>query len=382
MAKRDYYEVLGVSKSATKEELKKAYRKLAMEFHPDKNPGNQEAEDKFKEVTEAYQVLSDEQKKAQYDQFGHQAFDGMNAGGGFSNFNYEDLSDIFGGGLGDMFGGMFGGGGNRRQGPQVHEGSDLRYDVTITFLEAAKGCIKEAKYARMAHCKTCKGTGGKPESKEESCPMCKGSGEIRKVVRSVFGNMMQSSTCPECNGRGKIHKEKCSECHGKTIIRETVTKEVKIPAGIADGQRMRVSQGGNAGPYNGTLGDLYVFIHVKEDEIFERHDNDIICEVPISYFVASVGGDIEIPILDGTTTMKIPAGTQNGKVFKLKGKGIPDVHGRGHGDELVSVFIEVPKNLNATQRESLEKFESSLKGENYKNKTNFFEKLKKRLKNS
>lgn len=378
MAKRDYYEVLGVNRSASKEELKKSYRKLAMQYHPDKNPDNKEAEEKFKEVTEAYQVLSDEQKKAQYDQFGHQAFDGMNAGGGFSNFNYEDLNDIFGGNLNDLFGGMFGGG--RRSGPTVHEGSDLRYDLHITFLEAAKGVEKEIKYARMTHCHTCHGTGGKPGSQEESCPMCKGSGEIRKVVRSVFGNMMQSSVCPECNGRGKIHKEKCPECKGKTLTKESVSKSVKIPAGISDGQRLRVSQGGNAGPYNGTFGDLYVFIHVKEDEIFQREENDLYCEVPISYYTATVGGEVEIPIIDGTTTMKIPAGTQNGKIFKLKGKGMPDVHGHGVGDQMVSVLVEVPKNLNSEQQGLLKAFEESLKGENYKAKSGFFEKIKKRLK--
>ena len=386
MAKRDFYEVLGVAKGASDTEIKKAYRKAAMKYHPDKFSGasdteKNEAEDKFKEINEAYQVLSDENKRAQYDRFGHAAFEnggGAGAGGFGGGFGggFEDLGDIFGsffGGSGG-FGGFGGFGGSRQRGPEP--GEDLRYNLELTLEEAAKGVEKTLKYKRTGTCGTCHGTGAQEGSKMSKCSKCNGTGTINVTQRTVFGNFQTTQECDACHGKGEVPEKKCKKCHGTGIDTETVEKTIKIPAGIDDGQKLRLSGMGNASTEGGPNGDLYVYISVKHHPFFERNGEDIICNVPITFAQAALGGDIEIPTLNGKKTIKIPAGTQNDKMFRLKGEGIKNPRSPYTGDQIVRIKIEVPVNLNADQQELLKKFDESLKDKNHKDNKNFFDKLK------
>ena len=375
MSKKDFYETLGISKGASDSEIKKAYRKKAMKYHPDKygsasTKEKDDAEHKFKEVNDAYQVLSDTDKKSKYDRFGHDAFSqGAGGAGGFGGFGG------FGGngGFEDIFGSFFGGG---SRGPRVEPGADLRYTVEITLEEAAKGAEKEIKYYRRGECHTCHGTGAKPGSKLKTCSKCNGNGRIKEIQRTMFGNFENVVECDVCHGTGKVPEEKCSTCHGTGVEREKVEKHVKIPAGIDDGQRLRLGGMGEASESGGPNGDLYLFIRVKEHAVFERRDSDLVCEVPISYTKAVLGGDIQIPTLDGAIKIKIPEGTQTGKVFRLRGKGMPSTRGGRVGDELVKVVVETPTKLNSDQKKLLQTFEDSLKDKNTGMKKGFFDSLK------
>ena len=381
MAKRDYYEILGVAKDATEQEIKKAYRKLAMQHHPDRNKDDKASEEKFKEASEAYEVLGDKEKKARYDQYGHSAFENGGAGGGFSGFSggsFEDMGDIFGNifGEGSPFGG-FGFGGGGRQTRRVRRGSDLRYNLEVTLEEVARGTEKEIKYKRKSKCKTCTGSGVEPGHKMHTCDKCGGSGQIRVQQRTIFGVGQSIQTCDKCNGLGEIPEKECHTCHGSGVEKETYSKKVKIPAGIEEGQRLIVREAGDAGENNGEYGDLYVYISEKKHAIFTRHGNDIHCEVPIEIVTAILGGEIEVPTLDGKTKIKIPEGTQSGKVFRLKEKGIPRLHSNQKGSEILEVKVEIPTGLSSKQKDSLKKFGDSLNEKNYKNSKSFLDKLKK-----
>ncbi len=360
---KDYYGVLGVDKGANADEIKKAYRKLAMKYHPDRNPDNKDAEHKFKQISEAYAVLSDPEKRSKYDRFGSAAFEGGAGGAGgfdFGNFDFSDIGDIFGSFFRDSgFGSSRGSARSRAM-----RGSDLRYNLELSLEEAAAGVEREIEYKRTATCSTCDGSGAKKGSNLKTCNHCNGNGEIKEVSRSLFGQFVNVSTCPYCNGKGKVPEEKCPDCNGLGLKKEKVKKKVKIPAGVDTDQRVRVPGYGEAGENGGPYGDLYIFIFVKPHEIFERIENNIICEVPISYATAALGGEVKVPTLGGETKIKVPAGTQNGKVFRLKDKGIPYARGYGKGDELVKILIEVPTDLNTKQKELLRQFNESLQEKN------------------
>lgn len=358
MSKRDYYEVLGVSKTATQDELKKAYRKLARKYHPDLNKDNPEAAEKFKECNEAYSVLSDEQKRAQYDQFGPEAFEngGMGGGpgaggfGGFGGFGGSGMEDIF-----DMFfGGQGRGGRSNNAGPQ--RGADLRYDMEITFEEAAFGVEKEISLKRAERCEHCHGEGAEPGSKVETCPECHGSGYVRFTQNTMFGQMVNERPCSRCHGEGKIISNPCKECGGSGTVKKTKKLKVKIPAGVDNGSRLRVGGEGEAGLKGGPSGDLYVYLYVKPHKFFERDGTTVLCEVPINIVQATLGTEIKVPTLDGQVTMKVPEGTQPGKVMRLKGKGIPSLRGGGRGDQLVRMKVVVPTKLTDKQKDALQKF--------------------------
>lgn len=358
MSKRDYYEVLGVSKTATQDELKKAYRKLARKYHPDLNKDNPEAAEKFKECNEAYSVLSDEQKRAQYDQFGPEAFEngGMGGGpgaggfGGFGGFGGSGMEDIF-----DMFfGGQGRGGRSNNAGPQ--RGADLRFDMEITFEEAAFGVEKEISLKRAERCEHCHGEGAEPGSKVETCPECHGSGYVRFTQNTMFGQMVNERPCSRCHGEGKIISNPCKECGGSGTVKKTKKLKVKIPAGVDNGSRLRVGGEGEAGLKGGPSGDLYVYLYVKPHKFFERDGTTVLCEVPINIVQATLGAEIKVPTLDGQVTMKVPEGTQPGKVMRLKGKGIPSLRGGGRGDQLVRMKVVVPTKLNDKQKDALQKF--------------------------
>lgn len=349
MEKRDYYEVLGISRSATEQEIKKAYRKKAMEYHPDRNPDNKEAEEKFKEVNEAYEVLSDAEKRKTYDQFGHARFDPRSGfSGGFEGADFSDLGDIFG----SMFGDMFGGGmRQRRNGPK--RGADLRYAVNVTFEEAAFGTDKEVTIRREEECDVCHGTGAKPGTHSKTCPTCHGSGQVSQQVKTPFGVMMQTVTCSSCHGEGEIIEERCSKCGGRKTIPGKKTVSVKVPAGIEDGTMLRMSGQGQPGEKGGPRGDLLVQIRVQPHSVFERDGNTVWMELPISFTQAALGDEIEVPTLDGKVKYKIPEGTQTGTIFRLKGKGIPYMRHGGRGDQKVRVKVEVPRKLTEKQKELL-----------------------------
>jgi molecular chaperone DnaJ len=352
MAKRDYYEVLGVEKGTDAAELKKAYRRVAMKFHPDRNPDDPKAEEKFKEANEAYEVLSDDQKRAAYDRFGHAGVEGQGGmGGGGSNF-----SDIFGDVFGDIFGG---GGGGRRGGPA--RGSDLRYNLELKLEEAVKGTTTQIKVPTLVSCKTCSGSGAKAGSKPITCTTCGGHGQVR--MQQGFFSVQQ--TCPNCRGRGTIISDPCKSCHGQGRVEETKTLSVKVPAGVDTGDRIRLSGEGEAGEAGGPPGDLYVQVHVREHEIFKREGADLYCEVPIDFVDAALGGELEVPTLDGRVKLKVPPETQTGKLFKLRGKGVTPVRGGGVGDLLCRVVVETPVNLTNKQKEMLRDFQASMKGGKY-----------------
>ena len=379
MSKRDYYEVLGVSKTATQDELKKAYRKLARKYHPDLNKDNEEAAEKFKECNEAYSVLSDDQKRAQYDQFGHAAFEngGMGGGGGFGGaggfggFGGSGMEDIF-----DMFfGGQGGRGGSRaKTGPQ--RGADLRFDLEITFEEAAFGLEKEINLYRDETCDHCHGEGAEPGSKVESCPECNGTGYVRFTQNTMFGQMVNERPCSRCKGEGKIISEPCKECRGKGTVKRNKKLKVKIPAGVDNGSRLRVSGEGEAGAKGGPSGDLYVYLYVKPHKFFERDGTTVLCEVPINIVQATLGADIKVPTLDGQVTMKVPEGTQPGKILRLKGKGIPSLRGGSRGDQLVRIKVVVPTKLSDKQKDALRKFADISKDNINPEEKSFMDKVK------
>ena len=378
--KRDYYEVLGVSRSASEDEIKKAYRKLAKKYHPDLNPGNAEAEQKFKEVNEAYEVLSDSNKKARYDQFGFAGVDpnyGAGAGGGggfggFTDFDFGDLGDIFG----SFFGGGFGGSTrSSRNGPQ--RGESIRVGVTVSFEEAAFGCEKEVTVDRVDQCPTCKGSGCEPGTTPEVCTQCGGSGQVQQRRQTPMGVFATTTTCPKCGGRGKIIHSPCKDCNGTGQQRKRKTIQVNIPAGIDNGQTISLRGQGNAGRNGGPAGDLLITVTVRPHQLFRREGNDVLCEAPITFTQAVLGGEMEIPTIDGKVKYDIPEGTQTGTTFRLRGKGIPNLNGRGRGDQYVTVYIETPRNLNREQKEALKKFSQSLGEHNYEARKNFFSKFKK-----
>ena len=375
--KRDYYEVLGVSKGASEDEIKKAYKKMARKYHPDLNPDNKEAEEKFKEVNEAYEVLSDPDKKARYDQFGFAGVDpsyGAGAGGaGFDGgFDFGDLGDIFG----SFFGGGFGTG--RRTNPNAPQrGESIRLSVAISFEEAAFGCEKEVSVDRMEECSACHGNGCAPGTSPEVCPDCHGTGQVQIRRQTPMGVFATSSPCTRCGGKGRIIHQPCPDCHGTGAVRKRRTIQVSIPAGIDNGQTISVRGQGNAGKNGGPAGDLLVTITVKPHELFRREGTSVLCDAPITFAQAVLGAELEIPTIDGKVKYELPEGTQSGTTFRLKGKGIPSLNGRGRGDQYVTVHIETPRNLNREQKEALKKFAESVGEGNYEERKKFFRKFKK-----
>ena len=355
--KRDYYDVLGVGKSADASEIKKAYRKLAMKYHPDKNPGDKEAEEKFKEINEAYEVLSDETKRRNYDQFGHEGVNGQGFGGagGFGGQGFGGFDDIFGDIFGDMFGGGFGGGSRqRRRGPE--RGADIKQRISISFEEAAFGKKVQVKINRSEECDQCHGSGAKPGTSKKTCPTCHGSGQVQSVQRTPFGNIASTRTCSTCNGEGEVIDSPCTKCHGKGSIRKTKTIEVDIPAGIDAGQMIKLSGQGELGTRGGPRGDLYIEVDVKSHSIFTREGYDVYLEMPITFAQATLGDKIQVPTLDGKVEYEIPEGTQTGTVFRLKGKGITKLRSNVRGDQYVKVTVEIPKNLNDKQKDLVRQF--------------------------
>ncbi|MGM9967745.1 MAG: molecular chaperone DnaJ [Rummeliibacillus sp.] len=374
MEKRDYYEVLGIAKTASKDEIKKAYRKLSKKYHPDlnKEPG---AEEKFKEIAEAYEVLSDDQKRARYDQFGHQ--DPNQGFGGFGGFSG---SEGFGG-FEDIFSSFFGGGGRTRRDPNApRKGDDLQYRMTISFEEAVFGKEKEIEIPREETCETCHGTGAKPGTSKETCSYCNGSGQTSETVNTPFGQMVNRRTCSHCQGTGQIIKEKCSTCHGAGTVKKRKKIKVNIPAGVDDGQQLRLSGQGEAGINGGPAGDLYIVFHVRASDKFERDGDDIYLELPITFPQAALGDEIEVPTINGKVKMKIPAGTQSGDRFRLKGKGVKNVHGYGTGDQHVIVQIKTPKKLTEKQKELLREFANVSGDIPEEQSSSLIDKLKKKFK--
>ncbi len=357
MSKRDYYEVLGVSRDVNEADLKKAYRRLAMKYHPDRNQDNPEAEDKFKEAKEAYDILSDAQKRAAYDQYGHAGVDPSAAAGAGGFGGGANFSDIFG----DVFGDIFGGGGGGRGGrSRAYRGSDLRYNLDLSLEDAVFGTTVKIKIPTLVSCKTCAGTGAKKGTDPVTCTTCGGTGQVR--IQQGFFSVQQ--TCPHCHGAGKTIKDPCGDCHGQGRVEERKTLSVKVPAGVDNGDRIRLSGEGEAGENGGPSGDLYVQVHVKPHPIFERDASNLHCQVPISVTTAALGGELEIPTLNGRVKLKIPAETQTGKLFRLKGKGVSPVRGGPTGDLLCKVIVETPVKLSAKQRELLQELENSMSGDN------------------
>lgn len=356
--KRDYYEVLGVAKNATKDEIKKAYRKLAIKYHPDKNPGDKEAEEKFKEAAEAYDVLSDDTKRQRYDQFGHAGVGGA-TGGGFSDVN--DIFTHFGDIFGDLFGGgaSFGGFGGGSRGRAVRKGSNLRVRVKLNLSEIVSGTEKKIKIKKKVTCTACNGSGAATSNDVQSCPDCKGSGYVIRMVNGIFGRMQQQSPCPRCGGEGKIITHKCPHCSGEGVVDAEETVTVQIPAGVADGMQLNVPGKGNAPRHGGVNGDLYVLISEEEHPQLERDGNDLIYTLDISFPDAVLGANVEIPTVEGNVKIHIDEGTQSGKILRLRGKGVPDVNGYGRGDLLVNVQVYVPKNVTKDEKKILEKLQES-----------------------
>ncbi len=370
--KRDYYEVLGVDKNADEATIKKAYRTLAKKYHPDMNPGDKEAEAKFKEVNEAYDVLSDPDKKAKYDQYGHVAFDpsaGGGAGfGGFGDFGGFDINDIFS----SFFGGASGGS-TRRNGPV--RGDDITVRLTISFEESVFGCKKEVSYNKIQKCADCSGTGAAKGSSPKTCSACGGSGQVRVQQRTPFGIMQTQKTCDACHGTGKIIENKCPNCRGTGFVRVPKKLEVNIPAGIDDGQQLSLRYQGSDGMNGGNAGDLNIIISVRPHSVFERDGDDLYCEVPITYAEATLGAEIEIPTLEGSMKYTIPEGTQTGTVFTLRNKGVTRVNSKVRGNLYITVVVEVPKNLTSEQKNLLEKFAASCGESNYSKRTSFFKRI-------
>lgn len=369
MSKRDYYEVLGVNKQANEQEIKKAYRQLAKKYHPDLNPDNKEAEHKFKEVNEAYEVLSDEEKRARYDRFGHDGVNGQGGGfgqgfsGGFGDI-FEDIFDIFGGGFS----------GSRKSGPR--KGADLKYKLDIKFEEAAFGVEKEIKYRKTENCSVCDGTGAKPGTNKSTCTKCNGTGEVKYAQTTPFGQFVRVGTCDKCNGLGQIIDSPCTNCSGTGKEMKMKRINIKVPAGVDTGSVIPLRGEGEPGEKGGPSGDLYVYINVEPHEIFAREGNDIICEIPISFVQAAIGDEIQVPSLEGNVKYTIPEGTQTGTIFRLKNKGIPNVRGYGRGDQYVKVVVQVPTKLNEKQKELLREFAKESGDAGHENKKGFFDKVK------
>ena len=383
MAKRDYYEVLGVDRGASADEIKKAYRKAALKYHPDKNPGDKEAEEKFKEAAEAYDVLSNPDKKARYDQFGHE---GMNAGaggfgGGFSGggFSMEDIFSQFGDIFGGHFGGGFGGfGGSSRGGRRVNRGSDLRIKVKLSLKEVVNGTTKKLKINKDIACDQCGGTGAKDKDSYTTCKTCNGAGYVSQVVNTFFGRTQTTQPCPNCHGEGKVITSPCPKCHGEGVVRGEEVIEIKIPAGVGEGMQLSVSGKGNAARHGGVPGDLLVLIEEEPHPELMRDGNDLIHNLNITVTLALLGGTVEVPTVDGRAKIKIAPGTHAGKVLRLGGKGLPDVNGYGRGDELVVVDITIPSKLNAEEKrlvEELSRQPGFQKADSVKNQ-NIFERMK------
>jgi len=373
MSKSDYYEVLGVSKDASERDIKKAYKRLAMKYHPDRTAGDKELENKFKEVKDAYEVLTDPQKRQMYDQYGHAAFD-QNGGGGHGGFGggQGDFGDIFG----DVFGDIFGGGGGGRRQSRQQRGADLRYNMDLSLEEAVRGKEVEIKVPTWVGCEPCDGSGAKAGSKPKTCTTCHGAGQVQ--MRQGFFAVQQ--TCPTCQGTGQIISDPCNSCHGQGRVEKTKTLSVKIPAGVDTGDRIRLANEGEAGMHGAPAGDLYVQVSVREHPIFVRDGNNLYCEVPIGFTTAALGGDIQVPTLDGRAKLKIPAESQTGKMFRMRGKGVKSVRSGAVGDLICKVVIETPVNLNERQRELLEELEQSMGKDGSKNRPKekgFFDGVKK-----
>ena len=371
MAKRDYYDVLGIQRGADEAEIKKAYRRIAMKYHPDRNPGDKAAEEMFKEANEAYSVLSDPQKKSAYDQFGHAAVDGQGGAGGFGGFGGgASFSDIFG----DVFGDIFGGGGARaRSGPQ--RGSDLRYNLEIDLEDAVHGATIKIRVPTLESCEECHGSGARRGSSPVNCTTCGGAGQIR--MQQGFFSVQQ--TCPQCRGKGKMIKDPCGGCHGRGRVERQKTLSVKIPPGVDTGDRIRLSGEGEAGPEGGPPGDLYVQVAVRPHAIFERDGKNLFCEVPISFADAALGGELEVPTLEGRVKLRVPPETQTGKMFRLRGKGVKPVRGGTVGDLMCRVVVETPVNLSKRQKELLAELQASLGESTHKHsprKSSWFEGVK------
>ncbi len=385
-SKRDYYEVLGVIKGASADEIKKAYRQLALKYHPDRNPDDKAAEENFKELGEAYDVLGDADKKAAYDRYGHAAFSaGAGAGAGAGRGGFHDPFDIFrevfggaggGGGGGsifeEFFGGGAGGGGGRGARSGKARGSDLRYDLEISLEEAAQGVEKQVELERAVACDTCATTGAAKGGSAKTCPTCGGVGQV--IASRGFFQVQQP--CPDCSGTGQIISNPCSDCRGQGRVEKSTRIKLRIPAGIGEGSRLRSSGNGDAGFRGGPAGDLYVVIHIKKHEVFDREDNDLFCEIPVSYAKTTLGGELLVPTMEGKASLKIPAGTQSGTVFRLRGKGMPVLNRGIKGDLLVTIQVEVPTNLNAEQKEKLKAFADSCGDQNTPMSEGFFEKAK------
>lgn len=371
MTKRDYYEILGLQKGASEEEIKKAYRKMAVKYHPDKNPGDKTAEENFKQLGEAYEVLSDPQKRAAYDQYGHAAFDrragGFGRAGGFHD-PFEVFREVFGGG--SIFEDLFGGG--QRDPSQPQRGEDLRYDMELTFEEAAHGTEKEISVTKPERCEECHGTGAEAGSKARTCPTCGGRGQVISS-RGIFSI---AQTCPQCQGAGRILDKPCKVCRGNGRRERTSKIKLRIPAGVDTGSRLRSAGNGEAGFRGGPPGDLYIILHVKPHEIFQRDGDDLLCEVPVGFVQAALGAEIEVPTLGEKATVRIPAGTQSGTMFRLKGKGIKNIQGYGHGDLHVRIHVEVPTHLSAAQKAKLEEFAALCNGKESPLSQSFFDKAK------
>ncbi|QES90142.1 molecular chaperone DnaJ [Rhizosphaericola mali] len=385
--KRDYYEILEISKTATAEEIKKAYRKTAMKFHPDRNPGDKVAEDKFKEAAEAYEILGDEDKRARYDRYGHAAFDGA-AGGGFGgggmNMNdiFSQFGDIFGGGGGDdMFSSFFGGGGRnggRSSTGRGTRGSNLRIKIKLNFEEMAKGVTKNIKVKKYVPCSTCGGTGAKDKNSFQNCSTCGGSGQVRKVANTFLGQMQTVTTCPTCNGEGSVITSKCTACKGEGRVYGEETVNIEIPAGVQAGMQLSMRGKGNAGEHGGGPGDLIILIEEEAHSELHRDGLNVGYDLHITFMDAVFGAQVEVPTIDGKAKIKIPAGTQSGKIFRLKGKGFPEVNGYGKGDQLINVSVWTPTNLSSEEKEVLEKMRDSenFKPQPAKSDRSFFDKIK------
>lgn len=376
MAQEDYYQILGLDRNASDEQIKKAYRKLAIKYHPDKNPGDEKAEENFKKVSEAYEVLSDPEKRRRYDQLGHEAYTsaGRGAGPGGAGGAHVDPFDIFsqvfggGGAGGSIFEEFFGGGGaGRRSRTGAQPGADLRYDMEIDFEDAVFGADQTVQIPRAVKCETCNGTGCRPGTSMKTCSHCQGTGQIS--MAQGFFSVRQA--CPYCQGAGRTVESPCPDCAGEGRVRKRKNIQIHIPAGVDDGSRLRISAEGEAGQRGGPPGDLYVILHVREHKFFKRRGQDITCEIPVSLECAVLGGKVSVPTLGGKAQLKIPAGTQSGSVFRLKGKGVPSLRGSGRGDQHVRVSVEIPRNLNTEQKKQFKEFSETLGNKNYPRRTEF-----------